>query len=464
MTHAPAILKVILGNNSSQRLNFQNGLPDSVSELVTEVQRQCGIKTNFRLQFMDALFENEFLNLTSVDEIQDRGTIKIVPMTEASALQCADIPSTSETVFCPPLVDETSSMFSVCVDTNPLSTTESETSTSRQFWPTIFHVPQFSFDAELKLQRGNAAYKEMGTFLIPDLKLKSNILEGLVQEIVKYKVYATDKEFNVVGEALISKHPCLKEKGSLTGYAGWKASLKNKLAIYRTHLRKLGCPEVLVNSLKHKPADKANAAVAIKKPRRSEVNYCPPHPIGESDESLENLRVALLSEVKKNNNREVIRMKMEKTFSHRRYEVVRHTPMIQDFKARWPALFDINAEFKRITTMALQSRFLSQIDILSDKLLKVFQKRGGQRRLQTIMEPMAQDDDVDAGRECIIKGLCVYLNEDPDNMVKEYVTVRVQQCMRKKNAERVQVNWWPCTSPPDDENDLKAKVYFNHMH
>lgn len=88
----------------------------------------------------------------------------------------------------------------------------------------------------------------------------------------------------MVGEALISKHPCLTEKGSLTGYA---ASLKNKLAIYRTHLRKLGCPEVMVNSLKHKPECKSSAASDIKKPRRSEVNYCPPYPTGESDESLE---------------------------------------------------------------------------------------------------------------------------------------------------------------------------------
>ncbi|KAL1250774.1 hypothetical protein QQF64_018570 [Cirrhinus molitorella] len=180
----------------------------------------------------------------------------------------------------------------------------------------------------------------------------------------------------------------------MSGSLGWKASLKNKLAVYCTHLRKLGCPEVLLNSVKHKPADKANAAAAIKKTRHSEVNYCPPHPTGESNESLENQRVALLSEVKKNNNRELIRVKMEKTFSYRRFEVVRDTPMIQDFKARWPALFDvseINAEFKRITTISLQSRFFLQIDMLSDKL-KVFQKRGGQmgRRLQTIMEPMAQ--------------------------------------------------------------------------
>ncbi|KAL1250773.1 hypothetical protein QQF64_018569 [Cirrhinus molitorella] len=178
MTHATAILKVILGDKTCQRLNFQNGLPASVSELVTKVKRQCGINTNFRLQFMDALFGNEFLNLTSVDEVQDRGTIRIIPITEASAPQCADIPSILETDLCHPSVNETSSMSSVCVDTDTLSTTESETSSSRRVWPTFF--PQFSFDAELKFERGNAAYKEKGTFLIPDPKLKSNILDGLV--------------------------------------------------------------------------------------------------------------------------------------------------------------------------------------------------------------------------------------------------------------------------------------------
>ncbi|XP_028292864.1 uncharacterized protein LOC114455680 [Gouania willdenowi] len=119
-------------------------------------------------------------------------------------------------------------------------------------------------------------------------------------------------------------------------------------------------------------------------------------------------------------------MKMEKTFAYRRLEVIRDAPMVQDLHARWPALFDvseINAEFKRITTMPLQSRFLSQLDVLSDKLLKLFEKRGGQlgKKLQNILAQMAQNDDCDAGRECIIKGLCVYLNEDPDNLVKEYV-------------------------------------------
>ncbi|KAL7870390.1 hypothetical protein SRHO_G00078870 [Serrasalmus rhombeus] len=57
------------------------------------------------------------------------------------------------------------------------------------------------------------------------------------------------------------------------------------------------------------------------------------------------------------------------------------------------------------------------------RLISLFKKRGGQigKRLASIMAAMAEDDDVDLGRECIIKALCVYLNEDPENLVREYV-------------------------------------------
>ncbi|AWP17207.1 Hypothetical protein SMAX5B_016706 [Scophthalmus maximus] len=33
------------------------------------------------------------------------------------------------------------------------------------------------------------------------------------------------------------------------------------------------------------------------------------------------------------------------------------------------------------------------------------------------------NDDVNAGRENIIKGLCIYLNEDPADLVQEYTDV-----------------------------------------
>ncbi|CAL8319240.1 unnamed protein product [Arctogadus glacialis] len=33
---------------------------------------------------------------------------------------------------------------------------------------------------------------------------------------------------------------------------------------------------------------------------------------------------------------------------------------------------------------------------------------------------MADCDDVDVGRECIIKGVCIYMGENPENPVHEY--------------------------------------------
>ena len=47
-----------------------------------------------------------------------------------------------------------------------------------------------------------------------------------------------------VAQSLIKKQPCRTEKGSSSGYDGWK------MTNYRTQLRKLGRPEVTVNSKK----------------------------------------------------------------------------------------------------------------------------------------------------------------------------------------------------------------------
>lgn len=50
--------------------------------------------------------------------------------------------------------------------------------------------------------QGNVAYREESTLLTPELR--PNILEVLVQEIVQYKVYVSDKQWNAFGQALIS--------------------------------------------------------------------------------------------------------------------------------------------------------------------------------------------------------------------------------------------------------------------
>ncbi|XP_019201931.1 uncharacterized protein LOC102075874 isoform X3 [Oreochromis niloticus] len=119
---------------------------------------------------------------------------------------------------------------------------------------------------------------------------------------------------------------------------------------------------------------------------------------------------------------------MEKTLALRRQEVIREAPMIADFKMRWPALFhvcEVSAEFKRITTIHLQSKFFSQLDSYSANLMKIYAKKGGiqGRKIKTIMAPATQTAAVEVRRECILKGLCVYLNEDPEKLVKDYLDV-----------------------------------------
>ena len=123
-------------------------------------------------------------------------------------------------------------------------------------------------------------------------------------------------------------------------FRSWKISLKYKMANFRSKLRGLGCSEVTINSLKNKNQDKRSAALNVKKPRRAEVNYCPQHPKGETTESLEKERVALLSENKKRNNDFVVTLKMENTFSYRRQEILEGEPLVTDVKSRWPALFN----------------------------------------------------------------------------------------------------------------------------
>lgn len=77
----------------------------------------------------------------------------------------------------------------------------------------------------------------------------------------------------------------------------------------------------------------------IKRPKKAEVNYLPPFPFGETEETLEKERVDLLSEIKKKDNDKVVCAKMEKTFSYRRLVVVNQCPAVPDVMERWPALF-----------------------------------------------------------------------------------------------------------------------------
>ncbi|KAJ8346512.1 hypothetical protein SKAU_G00279130 [Synaphobranchus kaupii] len=196
------------------------------------------------------------------------------------------------------------------------------------------------------------------------------------------------------------------------------------MANYRSKLRGLGCPELDVNSLQKKRANEKTPAKNVKKARKGEANYLPPPPQGETEESLEQERLELLSEVKKRNNSQIINEKMEKTFSIRRQEVVTSAPPVSDLKERWPALFlpeQIKEEYKRITTANLESTFMANLDQCIPSLMPLVMSRGGaaKYKIQKIME-LLKNNTVEIRREVAIRCLVVYLGENEDNLF-EYV-------------------------------------------
>ncbi|XP_070845586.1 sterile alpha motif domain-containing protein 3 [Chaetodon trifascialis] len=417
-----AVLCIILGENDSKKLTLPLGIPGSVEELKTEIQRQCEVSGEFRLQYKDIDFD-EFINLTSTSDIQNKATIKVIYL--------PNTPSASS-LGSQPSLDEIASISSV--DTDILSSSESSSSSSLRCepWPDVFPVAEFVYDVEIQLQRANSDFQSNGTLFSPSPRMKSDILECLASQIIKYKAYPTSAEFDAVAEALVKKHPCLRERGSVTGFYGWKISLKYKMANYRTKLRNIECVELNVNSLKRKQGDPRTSPNQVKKPRRAEVNYCPNYPTGQSKESLEEERLSLLTEVTKSNNQQVIKEKMERTFAYRWHEVVEDKPFIAECKRRWPALFserEVEAEFTRITTVPLRSKFMQQLDHHSSRLMTVFRRKGGDagRKIRTIIADMDKNGAIETRRACVLKALIVYLNEDPENLIRDYLDVEDNQ-------------------------------------
>ncbi|MEQ2213413.1 hypothetical protein XENOCAPTIV_014662, partial [Xenoophorus captivus] len=166
-------------------------------------------------------------------------------------------------------------------------------------------------------------------------------MHDLSKVIFSYTAYPSSQQICSVAEALVEKFPCLKEPGSFAGLYGWQQRIKYQMHNYHAKLksRQLAYPEIEVNTLKRKQRANAAPAKNVKRPKKAEINYLPPHPVGEDQDTLEKERCELISEMKKNNNTKTISEKMPKTFSSQRMEVVTQSPVINVFKDRWPALF-----------------------------------------------------------------------------------------------------------------------------
>lgn len=308
-------------------------VPESVEELQNILKEKLELQGSFTLQYEDSDFNNALCNLIDIHDLPPERAILHILWDEASPLVQQESDS----------VGSESSL-----DTASLSSRESLQSPSAFIrnhlrsvseWPSPFSIPSFSYDVELKLRKGNEAYEQTkkGITLTRDMKI--GILDKIAQAVFEVKAYPDQDQIESVASALISRHPCLREPGSETGYDGWKISIKYKLSNYRSKLRQAGCAEVSINQKKRGSEDDCTSP-SLKRPKRGEINHVPDHPENYNDDSLEDERLALVEEFKKKKkNVALIRQKMELTFSLRRREVVELQPMVSEVLERWPALF-----------------------------------------------------------------------------------------------------------------------------
>ncbi|KAL6476470.1 hypothetical protein MHYP_G00149690 [Metynnis hypsauchen] len=421
----PVRLLVMLNEDNSIRMDLRSGIPDSVDELIEEVKRSCGLGGYVRLQYKDTDFGNMFVNLTSTAVIKDLSVIKVVELNPDSTVVLYPVDPTVSSFPSAGQDNYDDSSGSPHTDDTVLFSSSSPESLRTQQWPKLFQIPLFSYDTESQLHRGNAEYMKSQTRLTPGSKMLSDILERLSEKIYTYKAYPTDADFSEVTEALTSKHPCLREPGSFNESYGWKQRLKIKMANYRTLLKAHNTSaELTVNSLKSKSQEEAYPAKCLKRPRRAEVNHFPSLPSGETPESLEQERISLLTELQKRNNRQTVKEKMAKTFGYRRQEIVHKKPSIEDILDRWPALFqmeEINAEFLRITTVPLETKFFASLDKHSSKLLEPIRKKAGvvKERTASILQILDETVDINIRRECILKALMMYLGEPVQHLIRE---------------------------------------------
>ncbi|KAK7890928.1 hypothetical protein WMY93_022891 [Mugilogobius chulae] len=414
----------VLLDHIVKKVSFPH-IPQTIQELAKGVQEAFGISEDISIQYKDTEFD-DFFTLTSTDDLKDKDTLKIICVSPPTLVLTTIERDTSTPND--QLLEMSQSSTSAASDDTIILPPSPTPSRLHQPWPKEFPVPAFSYTTEMALQQGMIEYLKDGTLLCHSKcypRLKTNILECLAEAMYTYTAYANDAERSAVTAALIKKYPCLQEPGSFNGQYGWQQSLKYKVSNYRTKLRAHGVPEVMINTLKHKSSDKP--AKGVKKAKKCEVNYCPPIPTGETPDSLEIIRLQLISETKKKNNDQLINDLMSQTFSMRRQEIVSQGPSVATLLDRWPALFGVSQicqEFQRLTGISLEPTFIRELDKHTAKMLSLFNTKGGalgERMKSLIMELVQnQTSTVEKRRETVLRCLIEYVGEKQEDMICTY--------------------------------------------
>ncbi|XP_059213846.1 sterile alpha motif domain-containing protein 3-like [Centropristis striata] len=394
------LLHVILADDDIRRVQIET-LPETVDELKTALKSKLNLEGDIVIQFQDPEFNNELCNLADMSELPtERPRLKVL-------------------LKAPPLTPPYVASLDTSSDTASMSSACSLTSPRAKQWPDYFIIPTFTYDVELKLRKGNEAYKKDGSLLTVTAAMKRDILDRVGSAMYEYNAYPTSKQIEDVAKALVEKHPCLREPGSSHGWYCWKFSLTFKMGNLRQKYRIAGCPELAINQ---KRSSTSTGNRKLKKARRSEINFLPDIPEGKSPDGLEIERIALIEEMKKKKrDGKMMDALMDSTFALRRKEIVDGEPPVSEIEDRWPALFSerqISAEFRRLVSTELHRSFFDGLDKYVSRLLEMYKVRSSSSAdLRALLQPLDIETSNQKRRAAALLGLPYYLKEDPKGFI-----------------------------------------------
>lgn len=226
-------LKLII-RNRIEKLTLSSGIPSSVERFHQIVKNTFGLIEDF-----DFDFDNDFGNyftMHSTSQVKPKGTIKVViipsvvlTLTTQNDVNVNDCIPASENETDSNVVDMSSaSATAVQPHTQMVDLSSRDTdmappheSPHKALWPSHIEIPLFSVATEVMLKTAIEKIMKYGT-LMNSNRIKSDIMGHLADYIYTYTAYPKGYIIAEVAEALVKKHPCLRDPGGHKGWEGWQ--------------------------------------------------------------------------------------------------------------------------------------------------------------------------------------------------------------------------------------------------
>lgn len=164
------ILRVIVHDSDIRKVTIPEK-PADVDALKHVLQEKLQLTYMFNVQYEDPDFNHALCNVSDINDLPERATLKIIPLhTSPSSRQANTVLHSG-------------------------SDTSEQLAAERQLeWPGHFEIPKLSVNAEYCLCRGNIAFMKDGTTLNVGRDIKHDILEALAGAMYTHSMHIQEME------------------------------------------------------------------------------------------------------------------------------------------------------------------------------------------------------------------------------------------------------------------------------